>query len=240
MAIRGVLLDKDGTILDYWKTWVPINREAALFAAGGDRALADDLLVLGGHDPATDIIRAGSVMAAGTTDEVADIFARRLGPKAPPRLQAEIERIFSEGAGRYAVLMQGAIEALDAMDDAGFILGVATNDTLAGTLASLSRPPDLMGRFSFLAACDSGFGAKPEPGMVHAFCAETGLDPDEVAVVGDAIHDLEMGRRAGAGLCIGVLGGTSQHADLVTHADLILDGLHAVPEALLRRLVDEG
>ena len=36
MAIRGVLFDKDGTIIDYWRTWVPINREVALYAAGGN------------------------------------------------------------------------------------------------------------------------------------------------------------------------------------------------------------
>ncbi len=34
MKIRGVLFDKDGTLLDYWKTWVPINRTIAMFAAG--------------------------------------------------------------------------------------------------------------------------------------------------------------------------------------------------------------
>ena len=33
VAIRGILFDKDGTIIDYWRTWVPINREAALYAA---------------------------------------------------------------------------------------------------------------------------------------------------------------------------------------------------------------
>ena len=50
-AIRAILFDKDGTIIDYWKTWVPINREVALFAAGGDPLLADELLCAGGHDP---------------------------------------------------------------------------------------------------------------------------------------------------------------------------------------------
>ena len=61
--IRGVLLDKDGTILDYAKTWVPINREIALAAAGGDRALTDTLLRAGGHDPDTDQVRPGSPAA---------------------------------------------------------------------------------------------------------------------------------------------------------------------------------
>ena len=57
--IRGVLLDKDGTLLDYARTWVPINRQVALAAARGDKALADQLLLAGGHDPATDAVQIG-------------------------------------------------------------------------------------------------------------------------------------------------------------------------------------
>ena len=33
MAIRGILFDKDGTLIDYRRTWVPINREVADFVA---------------------------------------------------------------------------------------------------------------------------------------------------------------------------------------------------------------
>ena len=53
MAISALLFDKDGTIIDYWLTWVPINREVALFAAGGDDELAVELLRDGGYDSAT-------------------------------------------------------------------------------------------------------------------------------------------------------------------------------------------
>ena len=45
------------------------------------------------------------------------------------------------------------------------------------------------------------------------------LAPAAVAVVGDSFHDLEMGRRAGAGLRIGVLSGASGHADLAPAAE---------------------
>ena len=62
--IKGVLLDKDGTILDYAKTWIPINHDIALAAARGDRTLADSLLRAGGHDPATDLVTPGSPLAA--------------------------------------------------------------------------------------------------------------------------------------------------------------------------------
>ena len=65
--------------------------------------------------------------------------------------------------------------------------------------------------------------------MVYAFCAASGIDPAEVAMVGDAVHDLAMGRNAGVGLNIGVLGGTSARADLAGAADLIVAGIGELP-----------
>jgi phosphoglycolate phosphatase len=41
-------------------------------------------------------------------------------------------------------------------------------------------------------------------------------------VVGDNMHDLEMGRGAGAGLLVGVLTGTSGEADLAPLADHVI------------------
>jgi phosphoglycolate phosphatase len=54
----------------------------------------------------------------------------------------------------------------------------------------------------------------------------------EVCVVGDNLHDLEMGRAAGAGLVVGVLTGTSEHGDLAPLADRVLESIVAL-EALL-------
>src|SRR5262245_43496921 len=108
----GLLFDKDGTLLDYARTWVPINREAALFAAGGDPLLADTLLAAGGQDPRTGAVAAGTVLAVGSSEEIADAFARRLGPRTPPRLVRHIERIFRDGGARHSVLIPGAAEAI--------------------------------------------------------------------------------------------------------------------------------
>ena len=48
-------------------------------------------------------------------------------------------------------------------------------------------------------------------------------------MVGDAVHDLAMGRAAGAGLNVGVLSGTSGREDLEGYADLILDSINDLP-----------
>jgi phosphoglycolate phosphatase len=221
VAIRGVLFDKDGTILDYWATWVPINRKAALWAAGGNEALAGELLRLGGHDPDTDRVMPGAPLAAGDFRDIAEAFAAHPEVGAAVELAVGIERIFCEGGAAHSVLIAGARETLVELRRRGLILGLATNDSVAGLEASLARH-DVLGLFDFCAGCDSGFGAKPDPRMVGGFCQAAGLARDEVAVVGDAVHDLAMGRAAGAGLNVGVLSGTSGRADLEAYADRIV------------------
>ena len=228
MAIRGILFDKDGTIVDYWRTWVPINREAALHAAGGDKAIADALLRLGGHDPATDCITPGSPLAAGNALDVAAAFATHAGIAPADRLVGDIERIFCTGGARHSQLIGGVRDTLAVLKERGFRIGLATNDSSAGLEASLA-PHGILGLFDFAAGCDSGFGSKPDPRMVAGFCAAVDLCPNAVAMVGDAAHDLAMGRAAGVAMTVGVLSGTSRRQDLEGLADLLIDNINDLP-----------
>jgi phosphoglycolate phosphatase len=228
VAIRGILLDKDGTILDYWRTWVPVNREAALYAARGDATLAAELLRLGGHDPETGRITPGAPLAAGDFMDIARAFAAHPDVAPAGELVAGIERIFIQGGARHSELIEGAHAAILELRRRGFRLGIATNDSVAGTEASLAQY-DILPAFDFVAGADSGHGAKPGPGMALAFCAAVGITPAEVAVVGDAIHDLAMGRAAGVGLNVGVLSGTSEREDLAELADVILGTIAELP-----------
>lgn len=229
--IRGVLLDKDGTILDYAKTWIPINREAALAAALGDQSLADTLLRAGGHDPDTDVVTPGSPLAAAGADGIVACFASVLGAATPANLLKIVDRVFTEGGSRHAVLLDGAREAVLALKSAGLIVGLATNDTAGGMRASLARV-GLLEQFDFLVAADDGHGAKPGPGMALAFAAATGLAPHSLAAVGDASHDLEMAKQAGYQLKVAVLSGTGTRADLAPHADIVLGSINELPAIL--------
>lgn len=226
--MRAILFDKDGTLIDYWRTWLPINRRVALFAADGDAALADELLALGGQDPLTGRVTPGSPLAAGGIADIAEAFARHPDVGAGYQLEAGIDRIFAEGGAAHSVLVPGARDALVALKARGFALGLATNDSEAGLMASLAAH-DVLPLFDFMAGCDSGFGPKPGPGMVAAFVAATGHAPRHVAVVGDAVHDLAMGRAAGVACTVGVLSGTSGEDDLAGLADLILDSVADMP-----------
>jgi phosphoglycolate phosphatase len=59
-----------------------------------------------------------------------------------------------------------------------------------------------------------------------------GLSCEQVIVVGDNRHDIEMGRNARAGLCVGVLTGTSERGDLESIADIVLDDIASLPDYL--------
>jgi phosphoglycolate phosphatase len=221
--IRGLLFDKDGTLLDYHASWMPLNRAIALHAARGDAALASRLLIHGGYDLASERIRADTPLAAGTPEDIAACFGELLSPSPQPDLAAEVNRMFHEG-GVKSVLVPDAAAAISRLRKRASFLGIATSDSMAGLKASLGGH-GLLSNFDFLAAFDSGHGLKPGPGMALAFCEACGLSPDEIAVIGDNRHDMDMGRAAKAALVIGVLTGTSTEADFAGHADRIYPGI---------------
>ncbi len=227
VRIRGILFDKDGTLLDHEATWVPITLAIARHAAGGDEMLASELLEHGGFDTATQKFRAGTPLAAGTPPEIAAIWIEILGDRAPPRLAQDIHDMFDAGSTNSA-LLPGIRDALLLLRREAEFLGIATSDSVAGIQGSLGAH-DVLDLFDFLAGYDSGHGLKPGPGMVLAFCRAVRLDPCEVAVVGDNTHDLRMGHSAGAGLKIGVLTGTSRLADLEGEADLVIESVAGMP-----------
>lgn len=228
--IRGILFDKDGTLLDYAQSWTPINRAAAALAARGDAALAARLLALGGADAEGGSVTADSLLAAGNTAEIAASWIAGGAPFALPELQERIDALFREAA-QTVVPVGDLAGILGRLRARGFWLGIASSDNEAAIRAT-ARRFGIDALLGYVAGYDSGFGVKPGPGMVEGFCRRTGLDPGEVAVVGDNAHDIAMGRSAGAGLTVGVLTGTGTRATLERIADLVLPSIVELGAAL--------
>ena len=113
----------------------------------------------------------------------------------------------------------------------GLAMGVATSDSTAGAGAILEHL-GIIGLLDHVAGYDSGTGVKPDPQIVFAFCAAVGLEPRQVAVVGDSVVDLGMARAAGAGLAVGVLSGVSAREYLAPLADHVLDDIATLETVL--------
>jgi phosphoglycolate phosphatase len=215
--IAGILFDKDGTLLDYARSWTPINYEIAKIASREHAALGAALLRAGGMDPDTGHVTPDSLLAAGNTREIADGMVRAGAPWASDELTETLDALFSRSV-EFAVPVTDLAALFTTLSLRGYRLGVASSDNEASIRRTAERF-DFAEHLDFVAGYDSGYGVKPEPGMVLAFCAATGLDPDQVAVVGDNNHDLHMGRNAGAGLTIAVLTGTGSRQSLEAASD---------------------
>lgn len=231
--IKGILFDKDGTLLDYHLSWGPLNKRVALHAARGDRELAGRILAANGYDEATGRVMSGSLLAAGSTHEIASGFIAAGSTFGLDELIRAIDAIFRSGVADVVPVMP-----LDAMfrrlKARGLALGIASSDSEAAIRLTAERF-GFTRDVDFIAGWDSGHGLKPERGMLDAFCRHAGVDAANVAVIGDNLHDLEMASNGGAGLRIGVLTGTSSRADLDGHFDLCLESIKELELALFGR-----
>lgn len=228
--IAGILFDKDGTLLDFDASWGPVNRKVALMAADGDTGLADRLLIACGMDPVTGAIVPDSLFASANTVEIAEGMMAAGSPFSLDILVPRIDDCFAEAA-QLSVPVTELEPLFSRLRGKGLRLGIASSDNERSIRVAAERF-GILPYIDFVAGYDSGYGKKPEAGMVLGFCAATGLAPSEVAVVGDNNHDLHMGRNAGAGLKIGVLSGTGSRETLSLHSDMVLTDITEL-EAIL-------
>lgn len=228
----GVLFDKDGTLVDFHATWIPLYHKAVRMVAhaAGRSGIEAHLLEIGGYDAGTGRCAPESPLASGTTPEIAALWSAETGIDKP-WLEQKLERMFNADAPALATPVKDLHVVLERLKGRGLILGVATMDSRHSAHATLSRL-GIDGHFRFICGYDSGHGQKPERGMVDAFCAHAGLRPNEIVLVGDTPHDLGMGRAAAVGKVIGVLTGSSTAEQLEPLCDAVISGV-AELEALL-------
>lgn len=215
--LAGVIFDKDGTLFDFQQTWGAWGETALSTLAGGDDLLCQRLADIVGFDRILSRFHPGSPAIAGTNAEVAILLKAEMPHRTEEEVLFELNKLSRDATMAEAVPLGPFLTELRAY---GLRLGVATNDSEDAARAHLSAT----GAFEYfhqVLGYDSGYGAKPDPGMLLAFCDLEGLDPSNVAMVGDSTHDLQAGREAGM-ITIGVLTGVARAEDLTALADEIL------------------
>ncbi len=125
--IKGILFDKDGTLLDYDESWLPVNRELARIAAQGDELLADRLLSACGMDPVTGHIVPDSLLAAGNTRQIAEGLVAAGSMVDVGELTVRLDELFSSAA-EFSVPVTDLAGFFARLHRRGFKLGVASSD----------------------------------------------------------------------------------------------------------------
>ncbi len=214
--MRLAVFDVDGTLVDSQHSIVAAMQAA--FAAHGE------------GEPKPQEVRG--VVGLPLMDSVA-----RLLPGAGVAVHDRITGAYRDAYGDLRrlgevqePLFPGASECLQALEDLGWLLGVATGKSRRGLIWTLERH-GLVKRFATLQSSDMAKG-KPHPEMLLRAISETGAEARTTAMIGDTSFDMEMARNAGT-LAIGVAWGYHDSNELRdSGAHVIVESFADLPGAL--------
>ena len=231
-SIRGLLFDKDGTLFDFEKTWNSwtsrILTEVSKQSDVSISALADAI----DFDLKTGKLLPQSIVIAGTHRQVTAALHTKLSNWDFEHLESYLLDYVIETRQYEVVPLQKYFRKLKSE---GLLLGVMTNDAERGAQAHLAAA-GILDLLDFVAGSDTGFGCKPAPEPLLAFAKITGLKPDEIAMVGDSLHDLQAAQAAGM-MRIAVLTGVAREDELKKHADLVLPSIANLLDLILKNSV---
>ena len=234
MSIRGILFDKDGTLIEVNDTWVPIYRLVLQDQFGVDLEGAELLMEQVGLDRATQRFKANSILAAGTTRDLVDAW----WPDLDAEGKREKVRVLDHD---YGALVKNSLKPLLDLEPLflelkamGIVLGVGTNDSHVSARNHMAHI-GVVEHFADIIAADTVEVPKPSGNMIRRFAEVTGLSTHEIAMVGDNSHDMEEARNGGAGLAIAVLTGNAEARHIAHFADHTIASVADLPR-LLRSL----
>lgn len=240
--IKGILFDKDGTLIDFFSLWLQAATEVVpIFLRKNhiedSRQMEEYMLEAMG-------VKKGAVdphgaLAYKSYGEIAEDICKALSKKgfqvSAEQAAAQLEGLFHENVTRhdreYRVFtdMDKLMKELKARE---IVIGLATADTMASAENCLEAL-GIRSFFDYIGADDGKRRPKPDREMFLEFMDTFGLQPKEIAVVGDTCNDMLFAGENG-GVAIGVLSGVSEEKDFKNKADHVIPSIHELTGLLDR------
>lgn len=236
MKIKGILFDKDGTLIDFYSLWLQIaDRIVPEFLKENQITLDKEhiCMVKEALGILENYIDPHGAIACKSNQEIAEGISEALATKEiqidSKKARTQIVRLFEE------TMLGGEVEFQAFTDlpklflklkERGIRLGIATADTLIST-KHCAKKLQIEQLLDYIGADDGVVRAKPETDMFEIFCSKYGLEPEEVAVVGDTYNDMRFAKNCKA-KAIGVLSGVSQKEDFQDLADVVIPSVEDI------------
>lgn len=234
MGIKGILFDKDGTLLQFREIWIQITNEVIeelleSIEEKENETLKEKLLHSIG-------LRNGEIdekgyLASGTSLDIATAFNRVL-PKDMPHLHQWLsERLLHktrENIDNVKPVCNNLDLLFSTLKDKGIIIGIATSDDYETTKLCLQQL-GIENAVQFIGTADL-YKKKPDPEVVEEFCKKFRLKSEEVIIVGDTVIDMQLAKNSNARYGIGVMSGVGSYKELHQLAHYVIPSVESLIE----------
>lgn len=180
MALRAVLFDMDGTLLDTAPDFIAVCQ-----AMRSAREL-----------PPADEQRIRDVVSGGARAMVSATFDLEVGAEGFEALRLEFLERYRDHCAVLSKPFDGMLELLGDIEASRLIWGVATNKPVIFA-EPIMQQLNLAERSAVLVCPDHVPRSKPAPDMLLLACEKIGVAPQDTLFIGDDARDIEAGRAAG-------------------------------------------
>lgn len=232
-----VVFDKDGTLIDFnlmWGGWV--ESQAWKVEMTTNLPVREKLFDAMGYDWIRRSIRSKGALCCTPMGELYKLAVRVLVTEGMSQEKADavIKQCWSMPDPVTTSRPLADIGALfRTIKHMGMKIAVCTTDDRQPTIDTLKHL-QLDHMVDALACGDDGLPAKPAAEQIWTICQALGVQPHNTIMVGDTSTDMLLGKNAGCGLSIGVIGGASSLEDLAQDADILVPSIDKVTKVLFQ------
>lgn len=220
-AFDLLIFDWDGTLAD----------SAALIVSSFQGAISRLQL------PARNDAQIRELIGLGFQDAMGRLYPEFAPEDVMQALQDYRRHIVAGGASgagpAEAPLFDGALEALRALQGAGYRLAVATGKSRASLKRSFLQHPELRGLFSSTRCADET-ADKPDPLMLREILADEDVPAARALMIGDTEYDMAMARAIGMPALAVTCGVHDRERLVATGATALVEQVRDIPEWLAR------
>jgi len=204
LSVKGILFDKDDTLIDLTEFWrEPVERLARFLSRSCGRESDEDLIARleASAGFAHGKIIPESPVVAGTNRDIMNSCEQVLTSSGVSFDSALFDaglKYIAQACIQYGNIVPKAdfASVLRRLKNQGIIIGVATSDEHDPTMRCL-RSLHIEQYIDVVLSADCALRSKPSPDMAREFCRRCGLLPSEVIMVGDSANDMLFAKNSG-------------------------------------------
>lgn len=242
--IKAIAFDKDGTLLDFHYLWVNLLEalvekiiEENKLLEHADKIKSDVFKFIGIDNGVIDPL---GVFGKGTEKEIFMAVYSGFKPylnnisaeEFSEAISGNVTWLLNNVQNRIQAVKDGNVKELfDRLKDAGYLVGIITNDSYQTSKLSLAGLDLDTDKMDFFYTGDmENLKAKPSPEIMFDLMKKYNLKADQIIYVGDTPSDMEFAKNANV-FGVGVLTGVAGKEDL-SNSHITIEDIFKLEELL--------